>query len=124
MSCGSNQPARAMVAAAPTATALPPVSPCTRVATIVPVSIAAAPPLKEDAGGRELFEHPPNIIPREHPLLPPYPSARRRAQRLAAKGRRLRRRQRSTGWTPGRSATSPQLLPRALPKDRARRPRR
>src|SRR6266851_10438070 len=36
-----------MVAAAPTATALPPVSPCTRVATIVPVSIAAAPPWKK-----------------------------------------------------------------------------
>src|SRR6266853_1369461 len=36
-----------MVAAAPTATALPPVSPCTSVATIVPVSIAAAPPWKK-----------------------------------------------------------------------------
>jgi|ERR1700730_8595217 hypothetical protein len=47
MSCGSSQPARAMVAAAPTATALPPVSPCTSVATIVPVSIAAAPPWKK-----------------------------------------------------------------------------
>src|SRR5712692_9131516 len=36
-----------MVAAAPTATALPPVSPWTSVATIVPVSIAAAPPWKK-----------------------------------------------------------------------------
>src|SRR6266851_876862 len=36
-----------MVAAAPTATALPPVSPCTSVATIVPVSMAAAPPWKK-----------------------------------------------------------------------------
>src|SRR6266446_6105631 len=47
MSCGTSQPARAMVAAAPTATALPPVSPYTSVATIVPVSIAAAPPWKK-----------------------------------------------------------------------------
>src|SRR5712671_6734280 len=36
-----------MVAAAPTATVLPPVSPYTSVATIVPVSIAAAPPWKK-----------------------------------------------------------------------------